>query len=412
MPNHDILTDEYVAGLLADEANGYALRYSTMGMDKEKVSVFPPATRGGILANPSSRPANKPKPNTRFLRHIIQGTDSHNRALLAKEAAVSKARLDDLEKADEARRLKTNPNANDIRKRQIGDIHAILGNRNGTSDQGYARSSHGRKKVESAYRDRNRAVWENDLRGLKGSRDGHRHGRIGERDPKKRDHGPGKQDKKRSRRDASLSGEDDGRRQGRSRRGGSESPRRHQRSRSPRKEKRSYRERSRQRSRQRSRRRSRRCSPSRDVTGPSRVTASETADDDDSDPLNDLIGPAPPPRYRGRGTIGGAASLDRRFSPSYDPRTDTRDGDDMQEDAWDDAVETYRDLHKLRQNQSQRMRAAGFPEEQIRDVEEDGEEQTATGVVWTKTGEKRAWDQGKASDEEAVHPPTLFSEHA
>ena len=39
------------------------------------------------------RPANQPKPNTRFLNNIIRDTNSHNRALLAKENAESQARL-------------------------------------------------------------------------------------------------------------------------------------------------------------------------------------------------------------------------------------------------------------------------------------------------------------------------------
>ena len=42
-----------------------------------------------------------PKPNTRFLRNIIKGTDTHNKALLAKEAAESKARLKRLERTED-----------------------------------------------------------------------------------------------------------------------------------------------------------------------------------------------------------------------------------------------------------------------------------------------------------------------
>ncbi|KAM4065125.1 pre-mRNA-splicing factor 38B [Hirsutella rhossiliensis] len=240
MPNDDLLTDEYVAGLLAEEAKDCSLKYSTMGME------------------PRREPANLPRPNTRFLRNIIKNTETHNKARIAKGEAQSKAKLQELDKADEARRRKTNPDASDIRKRQMGDIHAILGGTKRTGDQG---------------------------------------------------------------------GDDDG---------------------------------------------------------------------GDSDPLNDLIGPAPPARHRGRGTIGGAANLDRRFSELYDPRTDTQDHD-MDGGDWDDTVEAYRDLQKLRLNQPQRMRSAGFTENQIERVE-DKREKTDKDVVWSKAGEKRAWDRGKFLD--------------
>ncbi|PHH86700.1 hypothetical protein CDD83_9872 [Cordyceps sp. RAO-2017] len=107
-----MLTDEYVAGLLVEEAKDHSLKYSAMGMEDMRHE---------------KKPANFPRPNTRFLRNIIKGTASHNKALLAKEAAESKARLQSLEQAEEARRLRKNPNARDIRRRQMGDIRAILG---------------------------------------------------------------------------------------------------------------------------------------------------------------------------------------------------------------------------------------------------------------------------------------------
>ncbi|KAK1982772.1 pre-mRNA-splicing factor 38B [Colletotrichum cereale] len=116
MPNDDLLTDEYVAELLAKEADDCSLQYSSMGMDAFRTD---------------KKPANMPKPNTRFLRHIIKDTNTHNKNLLAKEAAESRARLKDLEHAEEKeRRRKAGPQ--DIRKRQMGDIKAILGDRKET----------------------------------------------------------------------------------------------------------------------------------------------------------------------------------------------------------------------------------------------------------------------------------------
>ncbi|PHH86699.1 hypothetical protein CDD83_9871 [Cordyceps sp. RAO-2017] len=152
-------------------------------------------------------------------------------------------------------------------------------------------------------------------------------------------------------------------------------------------------------------------------------------DDSDSDPLNDLIGPAPPPKHRGRGTIGGAASLDRRFSDTYNPNADIEIMD-CDADDWDESVELYRDRHKLRLHQAQRLRAAGFTEDQVRSMEDgvaktaaDRAEKTEKDVVWSKAGERRAWDQGKVldddgdgdddddgDDDELDRPRTLFSE--
>ncbi|KAJ6443949.1 hypothetical protein O9K51_02341 [Purpureocillium lavendulum] len=121
-------------------------------------------------------------------------------------------------------------------------------------------------------------------------------------------------------------------------------------------------------------------------------------------------------RRGGRGTIGGAADLDRRFSESYDPKLDVEpesDGGGGGGGDWDDAVEAFRDRVKLKMNQEKRMRDAGFAEDQIRRITQGGEK-TEKDVVWTKAGEKRAWDQGKevdgGGDAEMEVPPTLFSE--
>jgi hypothetical protein len=121
-------------------------------------------------------------------------------------------------------------------------------------------------------------------------------------------------------------------------------------------------------------------------------------DGDDSDPLEEIIGPAPPPKYRGRGTVAGAASLDRRFSESYDPSTEVLPDDEGGD--WDDAVEAYRDRQKLRQMQEERMKAAGFADHQIQRANNSQREKTEEDVVWSKAGEERAWDRGKRDDED------------
>ncbi|KAM3549469.1 hypothetical protein MY1884_008725, partial [Beauveria asiatica] len=116
MSNEEFLTDDYVAGLLSQEASDCSIKYSAMGVDAFL----------GKDSN-SKKSINMPKPNTRFLRNIIRGTDTHNKALLAKEAAESKARLRRLERAEESKRKKLNPTTKDLRERHMDDIQAILG---------------------------------------------------------------------------------------------------------------------------------------------------------------------------------------------------------------------------------------------------------------------------------------------
>ncbi|KAK2056302.1 hypothetical protein LY76DRAFT_548705 [Colletotrichum caudatum] len=298
MPNDTLLTDEYVAELLAKEADDCSLKYSSMGMDAFRTD---------------KKPANMPKPNTRFLRHIIKDTNTHNKNLLAKEAAESRARLKDLEHAEEKeRRRKAGPQ--DIRRRQMGDIKAILGDRKDNA-----------------------------------------RGRAGKEKPQTEDEPP------QGGRGFSIKGSGSGSSSSSSR------PRAAQeRGRKP-------------------------------VDG---------GDVSDSDPLDDFIGPAPPQqqpavRSRGRGAAGaGTSGIDKRFEADYDPKTDV----EMAEDGagaggdWDDAVEAFRDRQKWRQNQEQRMRAAGYSDETIKKWREGGvggEQKDGRDVRWAKAGEKREWDRGK-----------------
>ncbi|KZM19805.1 hypothetical protein ST47_g9117 [Ascochyta rabiei] len=74
----DIDDDEYIAKLLAQDAKESTKTYDLVGLD---------------AFNSRRSRAGAPKPNTNFLRHIIRQTDSHNAALLAKEAEESSSRL-------------------------------------------------------------------------------------------------------------------------------------------------------------------------------------------------------------------------------------------------------------------------------------------------------------------------------
>ncbi|KAL7812855.1 hypothetical protein V8C44DRAFT_328188 [Trichoderma aethiopicum] len=368
MPNDELLTDDYVAGLLAQEASDCSIKYSAMGLE---------------AFNTKNKPSNVPKPNTRFLRNIIKDTDSHNKALLAKEAAESKARLRDLERADEAKRRRANPSDGDVRRRQLGNIQSILGGSRHKrddnarlADDGESSRNRGdgdRHSRRTSHREKNP---DND--GRKSRRDYGRLSRSPERD-ERRDH---HEDRPRTSRKRHRDDSEDRHRHGRHRhRDRSRSPRHRRRSRSPRTKKSKHRSRS-----------------PLAVEKRSSGDLQDKNDADDSDPLEDIIGPAPPPKYRGRGTVTGAASLDRRFSESYDPSTEVLPDDEGGD--WDDAVEAYRDRQKLRRMQEERMKAAGFADHQIQKVNHSQREKTEEDVVWSKAGEERAWDRGKSHDED------------
>ncbi|KAL2874203.1 hypothetical protein SGCOL_010571 [Colletotrichum sp. CLE4] len=378
MSNHDMITDDYVADLLAKEA---------------------------VMDRADKKPANMPKPNTRFLRHIIKDTNTHNKNLLAKEAAESRARLKDFEHAEEKeRRRKAAPQ--DIRKRQMGDILSILGDRKVRSRS--SRSGPSNEKAQKKEDSPPRRTHHKERRSESPEREsGRRH--------------------RRSRRDESGSERDD-RRRHRSDRRRSRSPddkhRRH-RHRSPiedrdtaSKSRRSDRERRRDEEGQdlmskshRSRRDRSRERPQSgfSIKGSSRRRDGGRAHEQeppttasDSDPLDEFIGPEPPQqvRSRGRGTASGASGIDKRFEADYNPKADVEMADDDKHprENWDDAVEAFRDRQKWRQNQEERMRAAGYTDGMLKKWREGGtadEQKDERDVQWAKAGEKREWDRGK-----------------
>lgn len=85
----------------------------------------------------------------------------------------------------------------------------------------------------------------------------------------------------------------------------------------------------------------------------------------------------------------GAAAMDSRFAEGYDPACDIQ-LDSAEVDDWDEAVEAYRDRQKWKQQGAERLRAAGFTEEQIKKWEKGGEKDI-DDVRWSKAGEKREW---------------------
>ena len=390
------------------------------------------------------RPANQPKPNTRFLNNIIRDTNSHNRALLAKENAESQARLRELEEAEqekrreEERRLrKTRPGPSDTRKRMLGDIAAHLGgpskkrraeNTKHFSDGATSavpeaptashRSASDRRTRHGTRKDGDEKPTDSSKERRTHSDERHRVERTVEKNQRsRREHGVDGADRgqkdlfakiediRRSNHREKSHKDDDRRRS----RGDGERSHRH-RHRSPRRRDELYDKDEDDRLTPKSKRRH--LSPPR-----------SHRDESDSDPLDDIIGPAPAPaiepavRRRGRGVTSGASGIDSRFAADYDPKLDVTPEPDDQgsnnsgkagggiaggaggEADWDNAVEAFRDRVKWRQQGAERLRSAGFSEEEIRKWEKGGQKDESD-VRWNDRGGLREWDRGKVVDDD------------
>lgn len=269
------------------------------------------------MPNVCRPPANKPKPNTRFLRNIIKDTDSHNAALLAKEAAESRARLKSLSSNGLPREKPVG--SSEIRRRQLGDIAAILGGKSMKRKRIERNQREGRRvntsseeEAEPEERRRGKRPMDEELEEKpRGKRP-----RDAERDREKEEVGRSRSDKSSQRRQRSASEQR-----------GKDRDRRRRRSRSPREHRSKYKE---SRYRQRSPRR--KCSRSPETSkyrekshrhrhsSTDRKPASQDTEKPeskpgyDSDPLDDIIGPRPPPevKRKGRGTISHASGIDSR----------------------------------------------------------------------------------------------------
>ncbi|OTB07321.1 hypothetical protein M426DRAFT_318006 [Hypoxylon sp. CI-4A] len=360
MPPDDILTDDHVAELLVKEANDCSLKYSSMGLDAFKST---------------KRPANQPKPNTRFLNNIIRDTNHHNRTLLARESAESRAKLRDLEDAEEKKRReeerrqrKSRPGPGDTRKRMLGNIAAILG-----APSKKRRAEKADVPGESAS--------DSEEPTARASNSHRRHGshRRNEDTDIRRGHGR----KDQTTESGGASHHKRRRDESREDRSSSSRPREHKR---------------------------RRYSPHRDSshrTSPAKRLGHQHLPSDsssDSDPLDEVIGPAPAKtntvQPRGRGANASTAGIDSRFAPDYDPRKDVtpepKDGD-----SWDNDVEAFRDRQKWKQQGADRLRSAGFTEEQIKKWEK-GDQKDEEDVQWTKTPGLREWDRGKVVNQDGT----------
>ncbi|KAJ5965693.1 hypothetical protein N7481_012407 [Penicillium waksmanii] len=151
-------------------------------------------------------------------------------------------------------------------------------------------------------------------------------------------------------------------------------------------------------------------------------------DREESDPLEDVVGPLPPQtaapvRSRGRGAYkANLSNIDSHFAPDYDPMADIQPDDDQSlsnrptrrpvagletgEDDWDMALEALRDRARWKQKGEERLREAGLNETIIERWKDNTTSAGASGekrpedVRWSKKGEGREWDRGKVVDDQ------------
>ncbi|KAK4555312.1 hypothetical protein LTR86_007609 [Recurvomyces mirabilis] len=347
--------DDYIISLLKRDA----------GASKDQYSLL-----GGV-GTARTRAKDAPKPNTRFLGNLVREVDSHNAALKAKEEAESRARLRDLKREEQGRQ-----DAGGERPRK----KAGMGER-----EGRWASAFGGLGGSGLRNERKRS----ERRSSRDEEDGSRASQRARSPRRKTDSGRVDNHDKRSRRqDRSRSPDHRKKRRRRSDSGGKE------RSSSPRTSKSRH-------------------SKHSPEAAPHRSHQQHEDPNSDSDPLEPFLGPAPPPKNlpRGRGAFK-PSTIDSRFSSTYDPKTDLHDPDELEteSDDWDMALEALRDRMKWRTQGAERLRAAGFTEEELERAQasrsagdgREGREKGVEAVRWAKAGEGREWDRGKVEDEDGV----------
>ncbi|EMC98404.1 hypothetical protein BAUCODRAFT_32446 [Baudoinia panamericana UAMH 10762] len=344
MPLGEVLDDDYVINLLKQDAEGNKKRYVTSGL-------------GSLLSN-KPRDRDAPRPNTRFLHNIVKEADRHNAALKAREEEDARERLRQLKRqAGRGKRAReADGHAEGVSKRSKGGERegrwaAILGGLGKQSDRQVSKEErpHARQSRRSNAAVRMPEAQEVGVRKRKRSDDELDRG-LAVRSR------PGLATEQKKSRPKAHSEQCD-RRVDRTRR--SDIPR----------------------------------------IGAKESRRSISEDDRDSDPLDDVIGPrrASASRARGRGAASASSSaMDAHFDPSYDPKSDVSLDRDEADD-WDMALEALRDRAKWRTQGADRLKAAGFTDDEAKRWEKGGE-RDAEDVRWRKKGEDREWDRGKVLD--------------
>lgn len=471
------LDDDYVANLLKEDAKRANQNASLIGMRAYMPQKYVKFMPSYICYTHTMMPrtnAEAPKPNKRFLRNIIRETNSHNQALLAKEAEESRARL------------------RDLREKEAREARKLANGGRSPKDHSEERHRTKRRRVDIMARDSNRLSPPKEFEPSESRRERSRERAINSKKPRREDNDSEDEQERSTRRPHKRARETNtldqaitkslrraenhrrhrSRSRDRSNSGGEDRHRkstrldrdrkstRHDRSRDrsaslersreregPHRKHRQRKSRSHSRSRSKSRERShrrkrspemvgrhRRTSPrhsnkhgSMDVDYPKITSSGKRSNrwdvapsphiavqpsrtkqrqrDSDSDPLENIVGPLPPHpapviKVRGRGAISSSA-MDSRFSASYDPNADVEPEVGPTDD-WEMALEAMRDRAKFKQTQGDRLRAAGFSEDEVNKWEKGGEK-TEEDVRWAKKGEGREWDRGKVVDEVTGH---------
>jgi len=159
---------------------------------------------------------------------------------------------------------------------------------------------------------------------------------------------------------------------------------------------------------------------------------------DDSDPLEDLVGPLPASSRkrkivasRGRGSYReNTSTIDSHFADDYDPKLDVQLSEDdesssratrrpvaglmTEEDDWDMALEALRDRAEWKKKGEVRLRGAGFdnkfvdkwkshPAFSLQSSNGQDTEGSIDDFRWAKKGEGREWDRGKVMNEDGTY---------
>ncbi|KAF3142598.1 hypothetical protein TWF594_005485 [Orbilia oligospora] len=412
----DEITDAVAASLLKKEAAERSLRYSAFGLV--------------AFAGDRKKPNSAPKPNTRFLKNLVKEADSHNAALLAKEAEEARLRLEKLRREDGRSKRRDR----DREKERHHHHHHRRSSRSRSPD---ARSTRRKEGSRSRSKERGKRDRDGDRKGVKrqrveigdidrllqASRRERRNGEKGK--DKERDRERSSRDRERSySRERGSHGDrrDKGRRRSKSRertkrshrsgRSRTRSPSQ-SRSRSSSPDKRRHKSHKRHKSRSRSPSDSQ--SPRKRRRSDSPKVSRLPPPQDDEDPLAEYlakksadqspeIGPSFPykskngPRPRGRG-LPGSSAMDARFDPSYDPTMDVTPTNPEDEDDWEAALEALRDRQKWKQQGKERLKAAGFDNDFI-EAWETNTTKDESRIKWSKDKGGRDWDRGKVIDDE------------
>ncbi|KAL9114234.1 MAG: hypothetical protein Q9227_001656 [Pyrenula ochraceoflavens] len=369
-----------------------------------------------LLSKRPTKEAPKPKPNTRFLRNLIRETDSHNAALKKKEELEARMRaegiplaksssgqdnvirktakrdrnsfLDDHEHNGRPRKRRRSTS----RDKSLHGHRRVKGNKSYLSERrNYDVDSHTNSRSHTdkrGRRPRERSETPSESRSRSQSRERRhrthhrRHGRHSKYDDHSKDH---RHERQRVFSSAS-------------------SPQSTQLLKYPTPRRQSTQGRFAQKEDSRGK------SSRHDMPSFSASPSAAHSDSSTSDPLEDLVGPLPavkrstqpkdlpPVTSRGRGTYRASTSkMDAHFDAAYDPSLDMHpdlESENEKED-WDMALEALRDREVWKRKGAERLRAAGFGEDEVKKWEKSGKEKDAEDVRWASRGDKREWDIGK-----------------